>query len=310
MSALASAASAVGTTSGVLGTADQSYLDQARQMQALSLGFHIILVCFGVAFPFMVLFMEGLWLRTGDRMYRDIAKRWSTVMIVLFAVGVVSGTILSFELGLLWPNFMSTFGDVFGVAFALEGFAFFLEAIFVAIYVYGWNRLGRVTHFLCGLPILVAGILGAFFVISVNGWMNRPEGFKLDAAGKVTDVDPVDALLNGAVWHEMVHMLLAAYIVAGFLTAAVYAWARLKGRRDRFHRICLVVPLTLASLAAPAQLIVGDWAARNVAEHQPIKLAAFEGLGQTQSHAPFEFFGWYDAQTGEVNGGIEIPDLL
>ena len=286
---------------------DQEHLFQARQMQSLSFGWHIIMVCFGVAFPAIVLFAEGLYLRTGDPIYKALAKRWSKAMLVLFAVGVVSGTILSFELGILWPEFMATFGQVFGLAFALEGFSFFLEAIFIAIYVYGWDRLPRRAHFLAGLPMVVAGLTGSFFVLSVNSWMNAPTGFHL-VDGAVTDVRPWSALLNDNLWHEMVHMTLGAYMVAGFSVAAVYAWGWLRGRRDRYHRIGLVIPFTIAALAAPAQVVVGDWAARTVAEKQPTKLAAIEGLGTTTEGAPIHLLGWY--RDGEVVGGIEIPHLL
>ena len=279
----------------------------ARQTQALSLAFHIVLVCFGVAFPALVLVMEGLWLRTGDPLYQAIARRWSRVMLVLFAVGVVSGTILSFEFGLLWPEFMARFGNVFGFAFALEGFSFFIEAIFIAIYVYGWDRLSVRTHFLAGLPIVAAGITGSLFVLSVNGWMNNPTGFDL-VNGEAVNVRPLAALFNGQLWHTFVHMTFAAYMVVGFVTAGVYARGWLRGRRDRFHRVALIVPLTVACLAAPAQIVIGDWAARQVAASQPVKLAAFEGLGRTQAGAPIHLLGWY--RNGEVVGGIAIPRLL
>ena len=293
---------------GALGPAvDQDHLFEARQMQALSLGWHIILVCFGVAFPAIVLFVEALYLRTGDPVYRLLARRWSKAMLVLFAVGVVSGTILSFELGILWPEFMATFGDVFGLGFALEGFSFFVEAIFIAIYVYGWDRLPPRVHFLTGIPVAIAGVTGSLFVLAVNGWMNDPTGFRL-VDGRAVDIEPLQALFGGHVWHELVHMLLAAYMVAGFSVAGVYAWGWLRGRRDRYHRIGLVVPLTIAALAAPVQLVVGDWAAREVAENQPTKLAAFEGLGTTTEGAPIHLLGWY--RDGEVVGGIEIPYLL
>jgi cytochrome d ubiquinol oxidase subunit I len=284
---------------GVLGgPVDQDYLLQARQMQAMSFAVHIPLVCFGIAFPAMVLYLEGLWLRTGDPLYKAIAKRWSKAMLILFAVGVVTGTILSFEMGLLWPEFMATFGDVFGFAFMIEGFSFFMEAIFIAIYVYGWDRLPARVHFYAGIPMVIAGITGSFMVISVNGWMNQPTGFSI-SGGQVVDVDPVAALFNDNLWHELVHMYLAGFIVAGFLVAGVYAFGWLRGRRDRHHRVGLVVALTVAALATPAQLLVGDWAARTVAERQPIKLAAFEGLQETTKGAPFS-----------LPGGIEIPDLL
>jgi len=287
---------------------EQPYLLEARQLQALSLGVHIPLVCFGIAFPAMVLFVEGLHLRTGDPLYKAIAKRWSKVMLILFAVGVVTGTILSFELGLLWPNFMEAFGEVFGVGFALEGIAFFLEAIFIAIYVYGWDRLSPRAHILAGVPIVITGIAGSFFVIAVNGWMNSPTGFRLSPSGEVTDVEPWTALLNDHLWHEFVHMYLAGTIVAGFIVAGVYAFAWLRGRRDRYHRVALVVPLTFAALAASAQIVVGDWAARKVADDQPTKLAAFEALDRTTEGADLTAGGVY--VDGRVIGGITIPDGL
>ena len=287
---------------------DQDYLFQARQMQALSFAVHIPLVCFGIAFPALVVFTEWLWLRTGDPLYRTLAKRWSKVMIALFAVGVVTGTILSFELGLLWPNFMATFGAVFGVAFTLEGFSFFVEAIFIAIYVYGWDRLSSRSHFLCGIPVLVAGFSGSLFVISVNAWMNHPTGFTL-RDGEAVDVHPFAALFgNSYFWHELIHMYLAGYIVAGFVVASVYAWGWLRGRRGRYERAALVIPLTVAALAAPVQIVVGDWAARDVAETQPIKLAALEGLDKTTKGASEHVLGWYE--NGQVKYGIEIPRLL
>jgi len=191
------------------GPVDQSYLLEARQMQALSFAVHIPLVCFGVAFPALVVFAEWLHLRTGNPVYLTLAKRWSKVMIALFAVGVVTGTILSFELGLLWPNFMATFGSVFGLAFGLEGFSFFLEAIFIAIYVYGWDRLSPRRHLLTGIPVIITGIAGSLFVIAVNAWMNNPSGFRVEG-GKAVDVHPWSALFgNHFLWHEIVHMYVA-----------------------------------------------------------------------------------------------------
>src|SRR6478609_473881 len=220
----------------------QRDLVQARQMQALSLAVHIPIVCFGIAFPAMFLFIEGLYLRTGDLTYKALAKRWSKVALIIFAVGVVTGTILSFEFGLLWPQFMATFGEVFGIAFALEGISFFVEAIFIAIYVYGWDRLSPRAHFWTGVPVVVSGFAGSFNVIAVNGWMNAPTGFRV-VDGKVVDPQPWTALLNGNMWHELIHMYLAGYLVTGFLVGGIYSAAWLKGRRDRYHRTALVVAL-------------------------------------------------------------------
>jgi cytochrome d ubiquinol oxidase subunit I len=281
-----------------LGGAKQPDTVLARQMQAISLGVHIPIVCFGIAFPAMILFVEGLYLRTRDTTYKALAKRWSKVALILFAVGVVTGTILSFEFGLLWPNFMATFGEVFGIAFGLEGISFFVEAIFIAIYVYGWDRLSDRAHFLTGIPIVVSGFAGSFNVIAVNGWMNNPDGFDV-VDGKVVNPKPWDALLNDNLWHELIHMYVAGYIVCGFIVAGVYAHAWLRGRRDHYHRTGLVVTLAFACLAAPVQLVIGDWAGRTVAENQPVKLAAFEGLMETQTGAPFS-----------IGGVVEVPKML
>jgi cytochrome d ubiquinol oxidase subunit I len=286
----------------------QEHLLQGRQMQALSFAVHIPLVCFGIAFPAMVVFTEWLFHRTGDPLYRVLARRWTRVMVALFAVGVITGTILSFEMGLLWPNFTATYGAVFGLGFAVEGFSFFMEAIFIGIYVYGWDRLSPRMHLLSGIPIILTGLTGSFMVIAVNGWMNHPTGFTL-TDGKVTDVHPVDALFgNPHFWHELVHMYLAGYIVTGFLVAAAYAFCRLRGRWGRYERTALAIPLTIAALASPVQVLVGDWAARSVADSQPTKLAALEGLGHTEKGAPVHILGWYTDD--EVKYGIAIPKML
>jgi cytochrome d ubiquinol oxidase subunit I len=287
---------------------DQHYLSEARQMQALSFAVHIPLVCFGIALPAIVLFVEWLYLRTGDELYRTLAKRWAKVMVALFAVGVITGTILSFEMGLLWPSFTATFGSVFGLGFAIEGFSFFMEAIFIGIYVYGWDRLSPRAHFASGIPVAIAGFTGSLMVISVNAWMQHPSGFRL-SHGKAVDVHPLAALFgNSFLWHELIHMYLAGYIVAGFLIAAPYAYGRLRGRWGRYERTALAIPLTIAALASPVQVLIGDWAAREVAKEQPIKLAALEGLSRTTRGAPEHVLGWYTQ--GQVKYGIEIPHAL
>jgi cytochrome bd ubiquinol oxidase subunit I len=286
----------------------QQYLLEARQMQALSFAAHIPLVAFGISFPAMVLFVEWLYLRTGDPLYRTLAQRWTRVVAALFAVGVITGTILSFEMGLLWPNFTATFGSVFGLGFAIEGFSFFMEAIFIGIYVYGWRRLSPRAHFLSGIPIVITGFTGSWMVIAVNAWMNHPGGFRL-RAGKVIDVNPLKALFaNSYLWHELIHMYIAGYIVSGLLVAGAYAFGRLRGRWGRYERTAIAIPLTIAALAAPVQVLVGDWAARDVATTQPVKLAALEGLYRTTRGAPEHLLGWYTG--GQIKYGIEIPHLL
>jgi cytochrome bd ubiquinol oxidase subunit I len=295
-------------TASALGPVQQQHLLQARQMQALSFAAHIPLVCFGIAFPVMVLFVEWLSYRTGDAVYATLARRWTRVMVALFAVGVITGTLLSFEMGVLWPNFTATFGSVFGLGFAIEGFSFFMEAIFIGIYVYGWDRLSPRAHMWSGVPVVISGFTGSWMVIAVNAWMNHPGGFRL-VGGHVVDVQPVKALFgNWYLWHELVHMYVAGYIVVGFVVAAVYAFGFLRGRRGRYERTALAIPLTIAALAAPVQVLVGDWAARDVARGQPVKLAALEGVGHTERGAAEHLGGWYE--NGRVKYGIAIPKML
>ncbi len=293
-----------------LAPAHQSYLLQARQMQALSFAVHIPLVCFGIAFPAMVLFVEWRYRRTGDRLYLVLARRWTRIMVALFAVGVITGTILSFEMGLLWPSFTAKFGSVFGLGFAVEGFSFFLEAIFIGIYVYGWDRLSPRAHFLSGIPVVIAGFTGSLMVVAVNAWMNHPSGFRL-AGGNAVDVHPLSALFgNPFLWHELTHMYVAGYIVTGFLVAGAYAVGRLRGSHPptRYERTALAIPLTIAALASPVQVLVGDWAGREVAHYQPVKLAALEGLTRTTKGAPIHLLGWYT--DSQIKYGIKIPKLL
>ena len=284
-----------------------SNLLAARNQMGFTLGFHIVLACFGVAFPLMMLLAEYFGHRRGDEAALRLARNWSKVVAVLFAVGAVTGTVLSFEFGLLWPRFMDRFGDAFGIAFAIEGIFFFLEAIFIAIYIYGWDRLSPKAHMWAAVPIVISGVGGAFSVIAANAWMNQPQGFTLDAAGNVTDVKPFDVLFNPAAGYEFFHMWLAAYMVVGFLVASIYAVAMLRGKRDRYHRLGFIIPFTVAAIATPIQLFVGDTAARAVADDQPAKFAGFECIykgGDDQT----EYIGGI-CTDDKVKGGIGIPGL-
>ncbi len=271
---------------------------------AFTLGFHIILASFGVAFPAMMLIANYRGLRHDDEAALRLARRWSKVAAVTFAVGAVTGTVLSFEFGLLWPAFTAKFGEVFGVLFAIEGIFFFLEAIFIAIYIFGWKRLSGWTHFWTGVPIAITGIGGAFSVVAVNSWMNQPQGYTL-SGGHVTDVEPFKVIFNPAVPYEVPHMILAAYMVTGFLVASVYAVGMLRGRRDRHHRLGLLIPLTVACIATPIQLGVGDTAARAIAEDQPIKFAGMECVQKTHTHVTEYIYG--RCTSDGIKGGIGIP---
>jgi cytochrome d ubiquinol oxidase subunit I len=286
--------------------AEASSLLPARYQMAFSLGWHIVIAAFGVAFPAMLFVLHRRAVR-GDADALVLVKRWAKVSGVLFALGAVSGTILSFEFGLLWPGLMGRFGDVIGLPFALEGLAFFVEAIFLGIYLYGWDRLPPRVHLLTLLPMAASGVVGSFCVVAANAWMNSPSGFAIAADGSVIDVHPWAAMFNDAVWLEWLHMWLAAYMIVGFVVAGVYASGMLRGRRDRLHRLGFIVPFAFASAAALAQPVVGHLAGIRLNDAQPSKLAAMELSTHTERRAPLIIGGVL--VDGEVRFGVEIPLL-
>jgi cytochrome bd ubiquinol oxidase subunit I len=283
-----------------------SNLGAARGQMAFTLGFHIILASLGVALPALMLIANYRGLRHDDADALKLARRWSQAVAVTFAVGAVTGTVLSFEFGLLWPAFTGRFGEVFGVLFAIEGLFFFLEAIFIAVYIFGWKYLSPWAHFWSGVPVVISGLGGAFSVVAVNSWMNQPQGYA-PSTGDVTSVDPWKVIFNPAVPYEVPHMILAAYLVTGFIVASIYATGMLRGRRDRIHRLGLLIPLTVACIATPIQFAVGDSAARAIAKDQPIKFAAMECVQKTSTHVT-EYLGGRCTSSG-VKGGIGIPGL-
>jgi cytochrome bd ubiquinol oxidase subunit I len=278
----------------------------ARAQMAFTLGFHIVLACYGIAFPTIVLIAEYMAIRRRDKELMTLAHRWSQAMGVLVAVGTVTGTVLSFEMGLLWPGLMSRYGSVLGLPFGFEAIFFFLEAIFTAIYLYGWRRLKPWAHFWSGVPIAVSGFFGAVAVIAANAWMNQPGGFTL-SHGRVVAVDVWKVFLNRAAAYETPHMILAAYMVVGFGVASVYAGGYLRGRRDRYYRMGFAIPFTVASILTPVQIFVGDTAARAVESNQPIKFAAMEYVFHTARGVPEYLGGWFE--NGHVYFGLRLPDV-
>jgi cytochrome d ubiquinol oxidase subunit I len=280
----------------------------ARAQMAFTLAFHIILVPLGVSWAAIALIANYRGIKRNDADALELAQRWSKYMAVTFAVGAVTGTVLTFEFGLLWPRFMGQWGEAFGIPFAFEGLFFFTEAIFVAIYIYGWRRLKPWTHFWTGVPVALTGILGSVAVVSANAWMNSPQGVTLDSSGKVVDVDPVAVIFNDAMPLMAAHMVVAAYVVGGFLIAAVYAFGMLKGRRDRHHRLGFLIPFTVAAIAIPIQMGVGDSLARWVFNNQPAKFASIELVAQTHDDVPEILLGHLNSD-GSVSGGIKIPGL-
>ncbi len=281
----------------------------ARALMGISLGFHIIYATIGIGLPLMLMIAEWLSLRTGDELYHQLARRWIRPAGVLFAIGAVSGTILSFELGLLWPRFMAFSGPLIGLAFSMEGFAFFTEAIFLALYIYGEQRLSRRMLFLCTIPLTIAGAASAVFVISANAWMNTPAGFRV-VNGSLVDVHPLWAFGNPAWAHEAVHGTLAAYVATGFAVAGVYALALLRGRSTDYNKRALMLALAVATVSLPLMMISGDWAAYFVAKNEKPKLAAMEAHFTTSHGAPLVIGGWPDPASRRVLYGIEVPKLL
>jgi cytochrome bd ubiquinol oxidase subunit I len=296
------------TVNGLAAIAAVDPVPWARAQMAFTLMFHIILVPLGVSWAFMTLIANYRALRHNDRDALVLAQRWSKYMAVTFAVGAVTGTVLSFEFGLLWPRFMGQWGEAFGVPFAFEGLFFFTEAIFITIYIYGWRRLTPWTHFWTGVPIVLAGILGSVSVVAANAWMNAPAGFTLNSDGDVVDVDPIQVIFNDSMPLQAAHMVIAAYLVGGFLVASVYATGMLRGRRDRYHYLGFVIAFSVAAVATPIQMGVGDALARWVYENQPAKFAAIELVPETSSDVPETILGRL-TQDGTVSGGIPIPGL-
>jgi cytochrome d ubiquinol oxidase subunit I len=276
----------------------------ARGQMAATLGFHIILACLGIALPTVVLVAEFIGLRWSNPVAMTLARRWSQAMGVLVAVGAVTGTVLSFEMGLLWPGLMRRYGAVLGLPFGIEGLFFFLEAIFTAIYLYGWRRLRGWAHFWSGMPIAVSGIFGAMSVIAVNSWMNQPGGFT-ERGGQIVSVNAWQVYFNHAAIYEMPHMILAAYMVTGFLVAGVYATGILRGRRDRYHYAGFAIGFVPAAVLTPFQIFVGDTAARAIAHDQPVKFATMEYVPHTSANVPEWLGGVY--VNGHIYGGLKIP---
>jgi cytochrome d ubiquinol oxidase subunit I len=279
----------------------------ARTQMAISLGFHIVFAEIGIAMPLMMVLAEWRWRRTGERAYLDLAHRWAKGTAVLFAVGAVSGTVLSFELGLLWPGFMRYAGALIGMPFSLEGFAFFLEAIFLGIYLYGWERVGPRAHLAAGVVVALSGAASAVFVVMVNAWMNTPTGFTLDASGAFATIDPVAGMRSPAAFQQALHMLLAAYAATGMAVAGVHALMLLRGAARDFHLRALTIALLVGAPAAVLQPLSGDLSARVVATTQPMKLAALEGQWATERGAPLRVGGWPDAAREETRWALEIP---
>ncbi|MFT3838879.1 MAG: cytochrome ubiquinol oxidase subunit I [Myxococcaceae bacterium] len=281
----------------------------ARSQMALSLGFHIVFATVGVAMPALMSLAEWRWLKTKDADYLTLTKAWARGTTILFAVGAVSGTVLSFELGLLFPGFMAHAGPLIGMPFSLEGFAFFTEAIFLGLYLYGWERLSPRLHLASGVIVALSGMASAGFVTLVNAWMNAPRGFRLEN-GKMVDLDPLAAMSSSFAPHEIAHLLLAAYAATGFAVAAVHAGLSLKRGASAFHSKALALALMMGAPAALAQLVVGDHAGKVVAEQQPMKLAAMEGLFKTEAHAPLHLGGVPDYDAHQTRYAIEIPSGL
>jgi cytochrome d ubiquinol oxidase subunit I len=281
----------------------------ARSQMAMSLAFHIIFAVVGIGMPVLMVVAEQRYRSTGDRICLELAKRWARGTAILFAVGAVSGTVLSFELGLLWPGFMEFAGPVIGMPFSLEGFAFFTEAIFLGVYLYGWDRISPRAHLWAGVVVAVSGAASGIFVVIANAWMNAPTGFEV-VNGRVANVDPIAGMLNPMAFQQTLHMTLASYAATGLAVAGIHAFLLLIDRHNAFHRRALSVALLVGAPAAVLQPISGDLSARTVAKYQPAKLAAMETHFETGRRVPLVIGGWPDMATGQTRYALRIPGGL
>jgi cytochrome d ubiquinol oxidase subunit I len=281
----------------------------ARAQMAMLFAFHIVFAVAGMGMPLLMVIAEAAHLRTGEPVFLELARRWARGTAVLFAVGAVSGTVLSFELGLLWPGFMAFSGGIVGLPFALEGFAFFAEAIFLGIYLYGWGRVRPAAHLLSGIAVALGGAMSGILVVAANAWMNSPAGFVV-MDGKPTAIDPLAAMANPAWPTEAAHMTLAAFAASGFAVAGIHAYKLLRDRENLFHRHALSIALAVGGTAALLLPVSGDFNARFIARDQPAKLAALEGQFRTERGAPLRIGGIPDMEKGTTRFAIEIPKGL
>jgi cytochrome d ubiquinol oxidase subunit I len=281
----------------------------ARSQMALSLGFHIIYSCIGMVMPVFMAISHYKYLKTKDPIYKNITQAWSKGVAIFFATGAVSGTMLSFELGLLWPEFMKHAGPIFGIPFSLEGVAFFIEAIALGFFLYGWNRFNKWFHWCTGVVVGVSGIISGILVTAANAWMNSPSGFDY-VNGQYIHIDPIKAMFNDSWFSEALHMTIAAFSATGFAVAGIHALMIYKKRNIEFHTKAFKIAVAFAAVAAILQPLSGDISAKNAAKRQPAKSAAMEALFHTQSYAPFIIGGMPDTANKKVNYGIAIPGLL
>ncbi|ABC80714.1 cytochrome ubiquinol oxidase subunit I [Anaeromyxobacter dehalogenans] len=282
----------------------------ARALFGTSLAFHIVFAAVGVAMPLFMVLAEWRWRRTGSEVHLELARRWAKGTAILFAVGAVSGTVISFELGLLWPRFMQFAGPIIGMPFSLEGFAFFAEAIFLGIYLYGWGRVGPRLHLAAGWVVAASGATSAFFVTLANVWMNVPAGFELGAGGVAAGaaaIDPFVAMFPPGWQHQVIHVLISCYAATGFAVAGIHAFMLLRERDNPFHRAALRIAFGVGAVAALLQPVSGDFSARQIATTQPVKLAALEGHFRTERGAPLRIGGIPDEERRETPYALEIP---
>ncbi len=281
----------------------------ARSQMALSLGFHIIFSCIGMVMPFFMAVAHYYWLKTSNVVYKNIAKAWSKGVAIFFATGAVSGTVLSFELGLLWPEFMKHAGPIFGMPFSLEGTAFFIEAIALGFFLYGWDRFNKWFHWFTGVIVGVSGLLSGILVVAANGWMNSPTGFDY-VNGQYLNIDPIKAMFNDAWFSQALHMCLAAFVATGFAVAGVHALMIVKKKNIVFHSKAFTIAAVFACVAAILQPLSGDISAKDVAKRQPAKLAAMEAHFHTQAQAPLIIGGIVDEKNKKVDYKLELPGFL
>lgn len=281
----------------------------ARSQMALSLGFHIIFSCIGMVMPFFMAVAHYYYLKTGQPVYKNVTKAWSKGVAIFFATGAVSGTVLSFELGLLWPEFMKHAGPIFGMPFSLEGTAFFIEAIALGFFLYGWDRFNPWFHWFTGVVVGVSGLASGILVVAANAWMNSPAGFEY-INGQYLNIDPIAAMFNEAWFSQALHMTIAAFAATGFAVAGVHALMILRGSNVLFHTKSFTIAAIFGCVAALVQPLSGDISAKDVAIRQPAKLAAMEAHFHTEKSAPLIVGGIPNEKEKKVDYAIKLPGFL
>ena len=285
-------------------------LTLARIQFAFTISFHIVFPAFTIGLASWLAVLEWRWLKTGNAVYAEVYRMWVKIFAVTFGMGVVSGVVMSFQFGTNWSVFSDTGGSVLGPLLGYEVLtAFFMEASFLGVMLFGWNRVGPRMHFAATMIVAVGTVISAFWILSANSWMQTPQGFRIGADGLLYPTDWMAVIFNPSFPYRFVHMVVAAYLTTAFVVAGIGGFYLWRGRHTAHARVMFGMAMIMAVFVAPAQLLIGDMHGLNTLDHQPAKVAAMEGLWETQRGAPLKLFGWPDQEAETTRFAVEIPKL-